>query len=199
MEQEGLMARQKEFNQTRVVEQAMHLFWEKGYEGTSIEELAQCTGLGRGSLYNAFGDKHTLYMEALTRYQSIVRERFAILREEGVPFREALDRFFRVNIDDALSHPAHRGCFMVNASLDIAPADQEIKSKVQLAFHEVEEAFYRLLIKAQASGELDWRSDPHQLARYLLNAHLGIRVLARVSDDRSPLEEIVSTTLSLLQ
>src|SRR5260370_505997 len=62
------MARPKEFNRDQVLEKAMGLFWEKGYDGSSVENLVQCTGIGRGSLYDTFSDKHALYLAALDRY-----------------------------------------------------------------------------------------------------------------------------------
>ncbi|GCE45933.1 TetR family transcriptional regulator [Thermosporothrix hazakensis] len=191
------MARQKEFNPVQVVEKAMYLFWEKGYEGASVEDLVQCTGLGRGSLYATFGDKRSLYLAALDHYEQQNRERRKIFREKTGPLLEMLKAFFQESIAEALEADTHRGCLMVNTALEVAPHDPEIAGKVKSAFREVEELFYYMLIQAQASGELSWEADPHQLARFLLNTHLGIRTLARANPDRKMLQEIATTALSL--
>lgn len=191
------MARHKEFNQDQVVDKAMQLFWEQGYERTSVEDLVQCTGLGRGSLYDTFSDKRSLYLLALTRYQQEGRKDLIALRNESGTFLDVLQRFFQARIDEAMCDPAHRGCMMVNAILEVAPHDPEVSAITQAALHEAEEAFYTVLIKAQINGELAWTHDPHRLSHFLLNAFLGIRVLARTNPDRRVLEDIVTTTLSV--
>ena len=87
---------------------------------------------------------------------------------------------------------------MVNAAIEPAPHDSEVAQKVQVGLDETEETFYHVLIKAQAVGELPWKSNPHQMARFLLNTLLGIRVLSRAHPDRLMLQDIVQTALSTL-
>ncbi|WP_338258228.1 TetR/AcrR family transcriptional regulator [Dictyobacter halimunensis] len=177
----------------------MNAFWERGYEGLSVEDLVQCTGIGRGSLYDTFGDKHSLYLAALDRYILFNRAQRATLLEYEGTLSEALEHNFQVYIDLLLSDPAHRGCFLVNASLEMAPHDSEVSQKVQAAFADIEEVFYTILIRAQAAGELDWKRDPHQLARFLLGTMISIRVLARSNAGRETLEDIMHTALSVFQ
>ena len=85
----------------------------------------------------------------------------------------------------------------MNASLEMAPHDPEVNKIVQSAHQELEEGLYRLLIKAQVAGELSWRHDPHQLAYFLVATLVGIRVLARVQQDRRVLQDVVKTALSV--
>jgi TetR/AcrR family transcriptional repressor of nem operon len=193
------MARQKEFQRDQVLDKAMNLFWKRGYEGTSIEEFVQCMGIGRGSLYDTFGDKHSLYLAALDRYRLVGGEVLTTLKQSSESLQEVLQSFFQREIEAALADPERRGCFMVNASLEMAPHDPAVAERVQSALGETEEAFYHVLIKAQAAGELAWTCDPHQLAHFLLNTVVGIRVLARANPDRRTLQDIVTTALSVFR
>ncbi|HET8845271.1 MAG TPA: TetR/AcrR family transcriptional regulator, partial [Ktedonobacteraceae bacterium] len=173
------MAGKKTFQPEQALKKAMDLFWEKGYEGSSIEDLLQCTGLGRGSLYDTFGDKHALYLAALDRYCEANRASLLALRTQEGSLQEILANFFQGYIDGLMADPARRGCFLVNASIELAPSDSEVASRVQAAYRDYEETFYLLLIKAQAAGELAWTCDPHQFARFLLGTLVSIRALAR--------------------
>src|SRR5215211_3609649 len=191
------MAGKKAFEPQRVLEKAMHAFWEHGYEGISIEELVHATGIGRGSLYGTFADKHSLYLAALDQYVAAFRaQTSALLAQEGT-LHEVLQQLFQTQLDALLSDPARRGCFLVNASLEMAPHDPEVNTIVQSALQEFEEGLYRLLIKAQVAGELSWRHDPHQLAHFLVATFVSIRVLARGQQDRRVLQDVVKTAVSV--
>lgn len=192
------MARQKEFIRDQVLDKAMGLFWEQGYDGSSVEDLVQCTGIGRGSLYDTFGDKHALYLAALDRYMVTSGGSLTELQRQGGPFLDALRDFFQARIEEAFIDPTRHGCFMVNAAIELAPHDPGVAQRVQVGLDETEETFYHVLIKAQAAGELSWKSDPHQLARFFVNTLLGIRVLSRAHPNRQMLQDIVQTALSTL-
>jgi TetR/AcrR family transcriptional repressor of nem operon len=191
------MAGKKAFEPQRVLEKAMNAFWERGYEGLSIEDLVQSTGIGRGSLYGTFGDKHALYLAALDQYIAAVRAQTTALLEQTGTLQAVLGQLFQTQVDALLGDPARRGCFLVNASLEIAPHDPEVNAIVQAALQEFAEGLYRLLIKAQVAGELSLRHDPHQLAHFLLATFVSIRVLARGQQDRRVLQDVVKTALSV--
>lgn len=192
------MARHKEFIRDQVLDKAMDLFWNQGYDGSSIEDLVQCMGLGRGSLYETFGDKHALYLAALDHYMVTNGGSLIKAQSQEGSFRDVLQDFFQARIEEAFTGPTRHGCFMVNAAIEMAPHDPEVAQKVQFGLGETEETFYHILIKAQAAGELSWKSDPHQLARFLVNTLLGMRVLSRANPDRQMLQDIVKTALSAL-
>lgn len=191
------MAGKKAFDPQRVLEKAMNAFWERGYEGLSIEDLVRSTGIGRGSLYDTFDDKHSLYLAALDQYIAAARAQTSALLDQPGTLQELLGRLFQTQVDVLLSDPARRGCFLVNASLEMAPHDPAVNTIVQSALQELEEGLYRLLIKAQVAGELPWRHDPHQLAHFLVATLVGIRVLARNKQDRRVLEDVVKTAVSV--
>jgi len=191
------MAGKKAFDPQQVLEKAMNAFWERGYEGISIEDLIQCTGIGRGSLYDTFDDKHSLYLAALEHYIASVRAQTIALLEQTRTLQEVLEQLFQTQVDALLSDPARRGCFLVNATVEMAPYDPEVHKIVQSAHQELEEGLYRLLIKAQVAGELSWRHDPHQLAHFLVATLVSLRVLARGQQDRRVLEDVVKTAVAV--
>jgi TetR/AcrR family transcriptional repressor of nem operon len=193
------MAGKKTFLPDQVLDKAMNLFWKQGYEGSSVEDLVECTGLGRGSLYGTFGDKHAFYLAALKRYIAKYASLSTTLQEQTGPLYGILEHFFQMIIDGLLNDPERRGCFLVNASLEMASRDSEVNETVLAALKEIEEGFYHLLIKAQVAGELDWTHDPHQLAHFLLGTLVSIRVLVRARQDRRVLEDIAKTALSMFR
>ena len=192
------MAGKKAFDPQQVLEKAMNAFWERGYEGISIEDLVHCTGIGRGSLYDTFDDKHALYLAALSHYIASVGAQTTALLEQPGTLQEVLEQLYQTQIDLLLSDPARRGCFLVNATVEMAPHDDSVRTIVQSAFQGMEEALYRLLIKAQVEGSLSWKREPHQLAHFLVGTLFSIRVLARGKQDRRVLEDVVKTALSIL-
>jgi TetR/AcrR family transcriptional regulator, transcriptional repressor for nem operon len=189
------MAGKKTFLPEKALEKAMNLFWERGYEGTSVEDLVQRTGLGRGSLYDTFGDKHALYLAALDRYCAWNAERMETFGQQSGSIQEVLQNLFQGYLEMLLDDPARRGCFLVNASIELAPSDSEVSQRVQAAHNGMEELFSSLLLKAQMAGELAWTYDAHQFARFFLGTLLSIRVLARAHAERSVLQDIVKTAL----
>jgi TetR/AcrR family transcriptional regulator, transcriptional repressor for nem operon len=193
------MAGKKAFLPEQALKKAMDLFWERGYEQSSVEDLVEYTGLGRGSLYDTFGDKHSLYLAALDQYCGSARKNLATFRNQSGSLQEILESLFQSYIDHLIDDPAHRGCFLVNASIELAPHDLEVFGRVQAAYDNIEETFYHLLIKAQGAGELAWTCDPHQIARFLLGTLISIRVLARNRADRAMLQDIVKTALLVLR
>src|SRR5690606_37524131 len=121
------MGRPREFDETEVLDAAVDCFWEHGYEATSTRELADRMGLTGASLYNAFGDKRTLYRKALDHYiETSFEER--VRRLEGrLPPRQAIGAFFAEIIQRSLDDDRRRGCMLVNSALEVAPHDPECR------------------------------------------------------------------------
>src|SRR5215510_2442875 len=123
------MARPREFDKEAVLEAASNAFWLQGYEATSTRDLTDCTGLSPSSLYAAFGDKRTLFREALDHYLVILRERMFRL-EAGPSPASAITGFFDEVIARSLGDKLQRGCLMVNSALESSPRDPEIQNAI---------------------------------------------------------------------
>jgi TetR/AcrR family transcriptional regulator, transcriptional repressor for nem operon len=192
------MGRPREFDETAALQAAMRCFWARGYEATSIRDLADQMGITGASLYNAFGDKRTLYRRALEYYlEQSVRERVGRL-EASLPPLTAIRAFFGEIIRRSLTDRERRGCMLVNSALEMAPHDPELRKAVANELTSIERFFRRCVEAGQKDGTI-WRSQPpEQLAKMLLTVLLGIRVLARSRPQQELLEGAAGAALAVL-
>jgi TetR/AcrR family transcriptional regulator, transcriptional repressor for nem operon len=191
------MGRPREFDETAALDAAMDCFWRDGYEATSVRDLASRMGITGASLYNAFGDKRSLFREVLRRYaEQSTRERIARL-ESSLPPKQAVTAFLHEIVERSVDGD-RRGCLLVNTALEIAPHDPELGAEVGVHLGEIEAFFRRTIAAAQVDGSVPPDLDPADLARLLLGVTLGVRVLARSNPQRELLEGVVRPALSLL-
>jgi TetR/AcrR family transcriptional repressor of nem operon len=191
------MGRPKEFDESAALDAAMDCFWQDGYEATSVRDLAARMGITGASLYNAFGDKRSLFREVLQRYADrSMRERIAGL-ESTLPPKQAVRAFLNGVVERSVDGD-RRGCLLVNTALDTAPHDPELGAEVTARLGELEAFFRRAISAAHADGSAPSDRDPADLARLLLGVTLGVRVLARANPQRELLEGIVRPALALL-
>ncbi|HEY5607271.1 MAG TPA: TetR/AcrR family transcriptional regulator [Alphaproteobacteria bacterium] len=192
------MARPRTFEETSALDAAMNCFWRRGYEATSVRDLASAMGIGGTSLYNAFRDKRTLFVRALERYMDgATRERIARL-EQTLPPKQAVQRFIGDIIERSVNDPDRRGCFLINSALEVAPHDPELGDEIARRLSEIEGFFRRAIKAGQADGTIPRDRDARDLARLLLGVLLGIRVLARSKPERALLEGVARPALALL-
>ena len=185
----------RQFDHEAVVDRAMLLFWRKGYGATSIDDLERATRLRRGSLYNAFGDKHGLFVAALKRYEATVTEERIKRLSVPDPYK-ALEGFFDTLLAH-LSEPSRpRGCLHTNTSLEFPNAPDEVLRTVAERTASIEGAIYAVLRRAQAKGMLDLTADVRALARFYLSVAKGITVLHKMSGDVSSLRDVVKVAMS---
>jgi TetR/AcrR family transcriptional regulator, transcriptional repressor for nem operon len=193
------MGRPREFDDTEAVHAAMETFWTHGYEATSTADLCASTGLGRGSLYNAFGDKHRLYLAGLRHYtETAFAEQLATLRQPK-PARERLRELMVWVVDTDLDDPGRRGCLAINAAVDAAGRDEAVAATTKRHFDRLEGALRETIEEGQRAGEFRTDRDALRLARTVQSAYYGLRVLTRVSTDRAALLDVVEGTLASLE
>jgi TetR/AcrR family transcriptional repressor of nem operon len=192
------MVRPKEFDEQRAIDAAVDCFWSRGYEATSVRDLADSMGIGGASLYNAYGDKRALFKKSLERYANrSMRERIARLEARHQP-RQAIRAFLAEIVDRSLKDPDRRGCLLVNSALDVAPHDAKIGRVVAGYLDEIRAFFQRNIESGRAAGQLPRHLDPDELSGHLLGVVLGIRVLARTRAKRHLLEAVAQPALALL-
>ncbi|TDJ22603.1 MAG: TetR/AcrR family transcriptional regulator [Gammaproteobacteria bacterium] len=179
------MARPREFDEGRVREALMKVFWEKGYEATSMQDLVDATGLLKGSLYGAFGGKQALYMIALAHYdQTRIQAGIDMLTGEDSA-TEKITRLFDTVIDAAKAGVFAGGCLLCNASVEMAPVDTAVENSVKSIIRRFQAAV-RTAIETTVKPSVDAAA----LSGFIICAYFGARVLAKAG---APLQMIVDT------
>lgn len=191
------MARPRTFDEADVLEGAVAIFRERGYEGTSIPQLTKELGICRQSLYSAFGDKRGLYLRALERWgEREVSAKLALLeREEESPL-ESLRTLIRGFAAYATACP-NEGCFTVTALVETRD-DPEALEVVERQVERLERGFQATLERAREAGELIPSAKPARLARALTTAANGIGLLTRLPSSGPRVADAVSVLLELI-
>jgi len=189
------MGRPREFDIDKAVDRAMEVFWIKGYEGASLQDLLKAMKIARGSLYKAFDDKHTIYLAALDRYdRTMIVPGAAELSDP-----ESGDGLARINrvlegARDAVAENDRRGCFMCNAGIDRAVTDPKVRKKVLAMMKRLEGGFATALKESRLAA--NWPAKRRtETARLLLDTYMGLNVLARAGYSPSELSGIIKVFL----
>ena len=194
----GAMARTKEFDQEQALDAAMRLFWESGYEATSIQELVEATGVQRQSLYDTFGSKHEMFLQSLMRYQALQGHHVSDLKKQhpkgGLPLiRAIIESCASETVCDA------RGCFAVNCAAELGTSDEAVAERVRIGRDGMEQLFERCLMQAKDARELKSSSSVSALAQFLVNAYFGLRILAKTKPTQAMIDNVVSVTLATIR
>ncbi|MDF6045934.1 TetR/AcrR family transcriptional regulator [Streptomyces sp. JH14] len=192
------MGRPKEFDPDAAIEQAMQVFWSQGYGATTPQHLADSLGIGKGSLYNAFGSKRQLFGLALRRYLEIQASTVKGLLEDSSPVKERLRRALHVLAETDLADPGRRGCLAMNSAAEFGVTDESVTTQIRGLLDRTEDAFQALLEEGQRAGEISTERDAKALASLLLNTVTGMRLMGRVEPGPDRLARVIDTTIDLL-
>lgn len=189
---------EKQFDVDAVLGKAMHAFWSRGYEATSMQDLVDCTGVNRASLYSTYHDKHELFLAALRRYDNRLRhERLADLEASYEP-REAIRQLFLAFTSHVSEQGGNPGCFLTNTALELAAHDPEAGGIVAHAQKEIEAFFVRMIKKGKDEGEIAQHVKPAEAASGFLASLIGLAVLTRSRPERRLLLAVVDDAMGRL-
>lgn len=193
------MARTKAFDPDAALQAALELFWQRGYEATSMSDLVEHLGIGRASIYATFGSKHDLYLRAMDRYVETREASFDVELSQPGPALPAVRAVVRRFATEA-STPDTRlsGCFITNTATELSPHDPAAARKVESSWEHLEAPLRAALLRAQEQGELAERRDPYALARMLLVLLQGMRVVGKASGDPARVRDAAEQALALL-
>ena len=192
------MARPKEFDPDEALDRAIQVFWQKGYDGTSIQDLVDRTGVNRFSLYKTFGDKRSLFLAACDRYRNVIVARHIDTLERSDAGLGAIRGFFGGLLDLLTEQGRRWGCLMTNSVVEVAPHDEETAERGRAHLARLTDAFHAALVRARDQGEIAPGHDLRDDARYLTTGAQGLAVVAKVSTDTRALQGVVRTMLSSL-
>lgn len=189
---------EKQFNTDDALAKAMDAFWARGYEATSVQDLVDCMGVNRGSLYATFGDKHGIFVEALRRYDAIHREAWIAGLAKATSPRQAIVGAFEEAITATIDHGSRDGCLLVNTALELSPHDEEVAEIVSHGLAEMEEFFREMIEEGQRQGEIAQSVHSVDTARSLLGLFIGLRVLSRSRPEAALLRSIAKQADALV-
>ena len=171
--------RPRSFDTEAAVERAMGVFWSRGYHATALPDLLRATKLSRGSLYAAFGDKHSLFLRALDRYIADALTRMDV---ELAPHREPVDglrAYLAGYVDRTSGARGRRGCLLVATAMELAGRDAEVDLRIGSFFKAMESRVAAVLSRAKAQGRLAEDVEPLSAARILVRFVEGLRVVGK--------------------
>ncbi|SFS64835.1 TetR/AcrR family transcriptional regulator [Paenibacillus sp. BC26] len=194
------MARTKEFDEDAVLLKAMVLFWDQGFEKTSMQDLVTRMGIHKGSLYDTFGDKQALYNRALKRYvelfEQAVKRPVKSRMAETHSAKEAIRMILEMAIQKNDEVPS--GCFMVNTAVELAKQDAVSRDLVQMGWETIEQFIHDIIVEGQQSGEISREHNARRLSHFYNNALTGLRVMIKTSSDNDKLTSIIDINMSVL-
>jgi len=193
------MPRVKLFNEEEVLHKAIELFWKKGFNDTSMQDLVDCLGISRGSLYDTFNGKKELFDRAFRQYKKTNNKMMIEFLKNQSSVKKGLLNFFELPINASVNNEGEvRGCFVVNTTTELLPSDKKIHSILKENRIELEKIFYDYLQKGIESGEIAKDKDITTISSLLYTLLNGVLVIAKVNPDKKYLLNIVKTGLSVL-
>jgi AcrR family transcriptional regulator len=194
------MPRPRAFDKDEKLKQAMILFWQRGYEGTSMQDLVDHLQINKFSIYNTYGDKQSLYHQALAVYsKEITGAIIAPLRNTSQTGLQRIEGYFR-NLASQLSHKKSIiGCFMQNAGLETALKDNTVADMLKDMLNQTEQLLTQCIQNAKEHGELSSTNNTEQLARFLVIQAQGLMVYRKVVDGETVLQDQVDTLLTMMK
>lgn len=191
------MGRPYEFDREKTLSKAMKVFWEKGYKATSIQDLVDSMGIKRGSIYNTFGDKHSLFIEAVKHYaEEVTANTIKILESDGSPIENI--RLFFETIVNTPANRKTRGCLISNTVVELAPHDEKVAETVRVILKRIQKAFLHCLNRAVEIGELPEDTDTKVLSHFLATSTHGLIVTGKSAQDPKEINDVVDVILSTL-
>ena len=173
------LGRPRQFDEDKVLLAAAHAFWQRGYHATSIDDLCAATGLLRGSLYGAYGDKHGIFVASLNFYCE-TRVGRAEQSLAGPASREVLRRGLSYYFESALDISLARACFITNTALELVPQDREVAEVIDRTFRRMSTLWAEAAIRAREAGEFKTKLGKKAVGDYLYCVVQGLRVLGKI-------------------
>ncbi|MGE6629467.1 TetR/AcrR family transcriptional regulator [Bacillus sp. NPDC077027] len=192
------MVRQREFDEEKALDDAMLLFWEKGYKATTLSDLTTKMGIQRPSLYSAFGDKEELFEAALRKYTKLHAAHIRTKLQNNLSVKEAFHTFFEDLVEEEYKESPSKGCFCINTIVELAPHEEKFEILTREHQMYLSVIFQEKIVQGIRSGEFESNLNAKVLAQTLVVSLIGLTVLMKSRPERSFVDHSVATILSLL-
>ena len=193
-----MAGRPREFDEMAATDDAMQLFWSRGFEATSLQDLIDHMDLSKSSFYQTFGSKHDLFQRCLVRYQEIIvseMRQYLARSESGAAFiRDALAQV----ADETRGPLSRRGCLLMNTAAEFAQRDPSIAARVASGTRALCRVFREAVVRAQEEGNLSETWDPDALAHYLVTTVSGLKTMVKAGASRRTVLETADIALAVL-
>jgi len=189
--------RPRAYDPDTALARAADTFWQNGYDGTSLDDLAAATGMNRPSLYAAFGDKRDLYLKTLTRYRDGARATTLSLLADDPPLRVFLERFYRAALDLYFASGA-RGCYSIGTAATQARVDPKVRAFLADSIRDTDTFLAKQIRAARARGEVARNADPAALAQLATATLHTLAVRARAAVPRKELNALFAMTIDTI-
>ncbi len=193
------MARPHTYNRQHVLEAAMQLFWYKGYEGTSVKDLVDATGLQPGSLYSAFENKRQLFCESLELYFELLYAEVKGALEAETSAEKRIRTLFDKVVMGYLMSTENKSCLLVNTLLEIPFDEKEIRSRISSMFNKIEKEICNVLGEARIQGSLKPGISPEIMSKTLMSNIFGMEVYSHMSQDENELKQIMNNLMCIFE
>ncbi|MBW4475822.1 MAG: TetR/AcrR family transcriptional regulator [Tolypothrix brevis GSE-NOS-MK-07-07A] len=192
------MARLREFDIDEVMEAVINAFWERGYEATSLADLMAVTGLQKGSIYKAFGDKRSLFLKAL---QSYLDRNYSLMRQvlDNPAPESAISAWVRLLSGISSAPDASKGCFAVNSLLEMAPHDPDVAKMLEYQYARIGKLLESVIAQGQKAGVFRQDLSAQQLRQMLLVIANGTLASGRATFLKPDLPDVAESVLAALK
>ncbi len=192
------MPRVKLFNEEKVLQKAMLIFWENGYYNTSIQDLVTGLGINRASLYDTYGGKKEIFVSALEVYLQNGRESLEMILKTKNGAEENIRQLFESIIEQDYNDQSQKGCFAVNTITELSVEHPDIKNIMTMHNKFMEASFHKILLQGVETGEIDDNKDLKSISRLMYVVLMGLRVLGKTKPDKKDSLAAVNVALALL-
>ena len=192
------MGRTRKFDERQALVAAMRVFWEKGYEATSIQDLEDAMGLKRTSIYHAFGNKRALFQRVMGCSRDSVMAGLFAEMDAAPDIREGVRRLLRAALDIHFDRHNPGGCLVVLSVLESGQHDAQARAALQQTLHELRQSLHKRLARARKAGELSPRLDPAATATTIATTMTGMMVMGKADFTRAVLQRTVDQVVALL-
>lgn len=181
-----------------MLEVASAIFHQKGYNGTSIDEILKATGLSRSSLYDSFKDKHNLYLQSLEFYKNAEKSSYETMNQKNLNGVQKIEHLFKEAVNHLINNPDGNGCLMVNAAAEMSKQCEKTAQVICNNKENMHDLFTTWLTDAQDNKVITLSNPPKSYAPFLFNALCGLKVLSQSGATRAELNNVVKVTMDAI-